>query len=263
MRTEDGRNRNIIVCVKLVPDFGKNDREPCGPAMKSQAVQLNPFDGYALEAAARLRDADEGVRIIALSVGRSGEDEALRRALSIAADHALLAAVPNPDALDALSVSRVLAAAIRRLEETFGTADLIFCGRQSTDGQSAQVGPQLAQCLHCAFIGRGLEAALNKNTLRVKQEARGGTLIAAAELPCVAAFTNPGWSPRLPTIKSSVLASAAVIPTLEFPQPPPPALMVRAMRAVPKRSGGITIRERDAENSARRLFRLLSSSGVL
>lgn len=254
--------KNLIVCVKQVPDFNARRGENVKRLLESAPRRLNPYDGYALEAAARLRDADRNLRIIALSLGQAGEREALRQALAIAADEAFLAAVPNPDSLDGLAVSLLLARAVRRLEKRFGAAALILCGQQSTDGQSGQVGPQLAQLLNRPLAGRGLEAKLCGKVLRVRQETEDGTRWIEADLPCVATFTKPSWDPRFPTVRSSLAASRAVIPTLEMPELPSPALTRREMRLTSRKSGGIFIREKDGRASARKLFQLLSSAGV-
>lgn len=254
--------RNIVVCVKQVPEWNTGRREKTEQA-ENAPVQLNLLDAYALEAAALLRDKDESIRITAVSLGRSGEQEALRQALAIAADDALLAAVPDPDALDALAVSRLLAQAIRHLEQKAGPIQLIFCGQQSADGQSAQVGPQLAQCLDLPFMGRGLQAALCGSALRVRQENEDGTALAEADLPCVAAFDKFPGEPRFPTVRSSMAASRAVIPTVFFFETPSPLLTVQEMRPAGRGAQGVTVHEQTGEESAQTLFRLLSVAGVL
>ena len=259
----DGRNLNIIVCVKQVTDFGVKRSECSKSSNDSTSVHLNSFDSYALEAAARLRDGNQNVHITALSLGRAEEDEALRQALAIAADDAFLAVVPNPDFLDPLSVSRLLAQAIQMLEEKLGTVDLIFCGQQSTDSQSAQVGPQLAQFLHLPVVCHSLEAESAGKALRIQQKTWKGTQLVEATLPCVAAFTKPVWNPRLPTVKSSITASQAVIPTLEMPVLPVPALTVQNKYFVSQKPGGIVIREKEGKESAQKLFQLLSTAGVI
>lgn len=255
--------RNLIVCVKQVPDLrtgyqGKTIQPP-----QKISVRLNLLDTYALEAAARLRDADERIHITALSLGRSDEEEALRQALAIAADDAVLAVVPDPDVLDAFAVSQLLAQAIRRLEQKTGPAELILCGQQSADGQSAQVGPQLAQCLDLPFVGRGLEASVYGGVLCVRQETEDGVALAEADLPCVAAFDKSSGEPRLPTVKSSMDASRAVIPTLELTEIPAPLITVRETCPASREVQGVKIQEQTGENSAKRLFRLLNAAGVL
>lgn len=259
----DGRNRNIIVCVKQVTDLGAKRPEFSSSSADDTSVHLNSFDSYALEAAARLRDRNPDIHITALSLGRSQEDEALRQALAIAADEAFLAVVPNPDFLDPLSVSRLLAQAIQMLEEKLGTADLIFCGQQSTDSQSAQVGPQLAQFLHLPVVCHSLEAESAGKTLRIKQKTWEGIRVVEAELPCVAAFTKPAWNPRLPTVKSSITASQAIIPTLEMPILPVPALTMQTKCFVSQKAGGVMIREQEGKASAQKLYQLLNTAGVI
>lgn len=258
-----GTDRNLIVCIKQVLDLSIGRREKTEQPPQRLPVRLNLLDAYALEAAARLRDADKSIHITALSLGRSGEDEALRQALAIAADDAVLAVVPDPDVLDALAASRLLAQAIRRLESKAGPAELIFCGQQSTDGQSAQVGPQLAQCLNLPFAGRGLEASLCGGALRVRQGNEDGTGLVEMDLPCVAAFDKFPGEPRLPTVRSSMEASRAVIPMLELSEIPAPLLTVRETRPASRGMQGVRICKQTGEDSAKQLFQLLNAAGVL
>lgn len=253
--------KHIVVCVKQVPDLNAVRKETAGKT-ENTPVQLNLPDAYAMEAAARLRDRDESIHITALSLGRSGEEEALRQALAIAADDALLAVVPNPEELDALAVSRLLAQAIDCLEQKAGAVQLVFCGQQSVDGQSAQVGPQLAQCLGMPFVGRGLEASLCGSALRIKQESEDGSALLEADLPCVAAFGKFPGEPRFPTVRSSMTASRAVIPTLAFSEIPASLLTVQGTRPA-DRGQGVTICGKTGEASAQKLFRLLNAAGVL
>jgi electron transfer flavoprotein beta subunit len=149
------------------------------------------------------------------------------------------------------------------LEQKAGPAELSLCGQQSADGQSAQVGPQLAQCLNLPFVGRGLEASLHGGVLRVRQETEDGVALAEADLPCVAAFDKSRGEPRFPTVKSSMDASRAAIPTLELTEIPAPLVTVRETRPASRGVQGVKICERTGEDSAKQLFRLLNAAGVL
>ena len=134
----------IVVCVKQVPATGEQRLDPVTGTVIREGVAsiLNPFDAYALEEAVRLKERLGG-EITVLSMGVPSAQETLRRALAVGADRAILLSGRAFAGADTLATARALALAIRKL----GGADLVLCGRMATDGDTAQVGPMLAELL--------------------------------------------------------------------------------------------------------------------
>ena len=144
----------IVVCVKQVPATGEQRLDPVTGTVIREGVAsiLNPFDAYALEEAVRLKERLGG-EITALSMGVPSAQETLKRALAVGADRAVLLSGRAFAGADTLATARALALAIRKL----GGADLVLCGRMATDGDTAQVGPMLAELLgipHAADVSR-------------------------------------------------------------------------------------------------------------
>ena len=207
---------NILVCVKQVPDTNEIRIDPVRNTLIREGVPsiLNPYDSYALEAAARLRDAVPGSRITVLSMGPAQASAALRECLAMAADSAWLASDRAFGGSDTLATSYILSCAIRRVQREEGTFDAIFCGKQATDGDTAQVGPEIAEHLGLPQVTYALEAFAEEGGLRVLREAEDEKQIVGVKLPCLVTFTKPAFDPRFPTVRRLLASRAAPIHAL-------------------------------------------------
>ncbi|MBQ1377712.1 MAG: electron transfer flavoprotein subunit beta/FixA family protein [Lachnospiraceae bacterium] len=213
----------ILICVKQVPDTTEIRIDPVTNSLIRAGVPsiLNPFDGYALEAAARIRDKHPDTEIIVVSMGPEQASAALRDCLSIAADRAYLVCGRIFSGSDTLATSYILSQAIRKIEEREGKIDAIFCGKQAIDGDTAQVGPEIAEHLGYPQVTYGLEAEVEGTELQVRRETESGYEIVAAKMPCLVTFTKPVWEVRYPTIAQKLEAEKAEIIMLEedaFPE---------------------------------------------
>ena len=153
---------NILVCVKQVPDTTAIKIDPVKHTLIREGVPsiLNTFDAYALETALRVRESAGG-KITVLSMGPEQAKEVLKECISVGADAAYLVSDRAFGGSDTLATSRTLAEAIRVLEEQQGAAfDLIFCGKQAIDGDTAQVGPEISQHMGRALLTYALELSL-------------------------------------------------------------------------------------------------------
>lgn len=261
----------IMVCAKQVPDAEgiKKDPESNGIILEGVPEILNPYDGYALEAAARLKDKDPETKIVVLTAGPEKARAALKDCLGIAADKAYLAQTDKLEGADTLATARVLAAAIKKVEEAEGKFDAIFCGKQSADWESAQVGAALAELLGYPQLTVGLECEPDAGGLKVSQQAENGKSLVSISLPCLITFTQPGYDPRFPTIKRKMAANKAVIPVLSEAELgldaacTAPVTSVKNTFAPAKRSGGLLIAEESMEENAARLASLLSEAHVI
>lgn len=175
---------------------------------------MNPFDGYALEAVARIKVKNPDTKIVVVSMGPEQAKNALKECLAIAADKAYLVSGRAFGGSDTLATSYILSNAVKKIEEIEGKFDAIFCGKQAIDGDTAQVGPEMAELLGYPQVTYGLEAELDGNMLKVKKEVEEGAEIIGINLPCLVTFTKPAWDPRYPTVKRKMAANRAEIPVL-------------------------------------------------
>ena len=207
---------NILLCVKQVPDTADIRIDPVKNVLIRKGVPsiLNPFDSYALEAAARIKDRDPATKIVALSMGPAQADAVLRECLAIAADSAYLVSGRAFGGSDTLATSYILAEAIKLVSEKEGPFDAVFCGKQAIDGDTAQVGPELAEHLGYPQVTCALEAFCEDGSLRVNRETEDGIEIVAVGFPCLVTFTKPAWNLRNPTIRRKLAAGKAEIPVL-------------------------------------------------
>ena len=266
---------NILVCIKQVPDTTVIKIDPIKNTLIRDGVPsiVNPFDGYALEAAARIKDKSPDTKIVVMSMGPEQAKNALKECLAIAADKAYLITDRAFGGSDTLATSYILSCAIRKVEEIEGKFDAIFCGKQAIDGDTAQVGPEIAEHLDYPQVTYSLEAELDGNTLKVRKEVDGGVDIVAVKLPCVATFTKPAWDPRLPHIKRKLAANRAEIPSLTAADLTTIDVNKAGLKGSPtkvkktfvpqKKTGGINIMEETADASARKLIQLLSDATVI
>ena len=138
----------ILVCVKQVPDTAEIKIDPVTNTLIRAGVPsiVNPFDACALEVAARIKDADPSTEITLLSMGPDQAKDALRECLAVGGDKAYLCSDRKFGGSDTLATSYILSRAIAAVEAKTGEKfDLIFCGKQAIDGDTAQVGPEIAE----------------------------------------------------------------------------------------------------------------------
>ncbi len=266
---------NILVCVKQVPDTTEIKIDPVTNTLIRKGVPsiVNPFDGYALEAAARIKDKDPDTKIVVVSMGPEQAKEALRECLSIAADKAYLVTDRAFGGSDTLATSYILSETIKKVEELEGKFDAIFCGKQAIDGDTAQVGPEISEHLGLAQVTYGLEAEVEGDMIKVKKEVEDGVEIIGVKMPCLVTFTKPSWDPRYPTIKRKMAAKKAEIPNLTAADLTTIDLSKAGLKGSPtkvkttfvpqKKTGGIKIQEETNDESAKKLFTTLSDAGII
>lgn len=266
---------NILVCVKQVPDTTEIRIDPVRNVLIREGVPsvLNPFDSYALEAAARVRDREPDTKITVLSMGPDQAKAALRECLAIAADKAYIVSGRSFSGSDTLATSYILSQAIMKIETIEGKFDAIFCGKQAIDGDTAQVGPEIAEHLGYPQVAYALEAEKAGDTLRVRRETEGGYEIAEVKLPCLVTFTKPGWPVRYPTIQRKLAADQADVVVLseeDLPMIDPAQIGLKGSPTrvkktfVPsRRKDGVWIREETGRESALKLAGLLDKAGII
>ena len=185
---------NIFVCIKQVPSTNKVQVDEKTGVLKRDGIasKMNPYDLYALETALRLREANGG-RVVVGTMGPPQAEKALREALAMGADSAHLITDRAFGGSDTLATSTIIAAAIRKLG-----CDVVFCGRQAIDGDTAQVGPQIAEHLDLPQItyAAGITYSEGENTLTVKRQFEDRYQILQVQLPCLITVLSTMTKPR-------------------------------------------------------------------
>jgi electron transfer flavoprotein beta subunit len=201
---------NCVVCVKQVPDT----KRITGQAMKEDGTVnraalpavFNPEDLNALEAALRVRDAHGGT-VTVITMGLPAACEVLREALYRGADAAALVTDRRAAASDTLATSYILSCAAKKLHP-----DLIFCGRQAIDGDTAQVGPQLAEKLGFTLVTYLEELTLHGRTATARRNVGNGFEVVKARLPALFTVIETANHPRPNALKKAMKCKKARAP---------------------------------------------------
>ncbi|MFG3594337.1 electron transfer flavoprotein subunit beta/FixA family protein [Bradyrhizobium sp. RDI18] len=178
-----------VVCIKQVPDSAQIRVHPVTNTIMRQGVPtiINPYDLFALEAALELRDKFGG-EITVLTMGPSSAEDSLRKALTFGADRAVLLTDRCFAGADTLATTYALATAIRKVGKEYGPPDLIFTGKQTIDGDTAQVGPGVAKrlgVLQLTYVAKIRALDLTARTIETERRSEGGVQVLRTSLPCL------------------------------------------------------------------------------
>ncbi len=201
---------NIIVCLKQVPGTTEAKIDPETNTLVRQGIEniVNPFDTYALEEGARIKERYGG-KVTVLSMGPPQAEKALREAISSGADEAILLNDSAFAGSDTLATSYTLSRAIDKIEEY----DLVICGRQTIDGDTGQVGPELAEMLEIPFVAYVSRIEeIDNGHMRVQRMVEDGHEVIETTLPAVITVVKEINVPRLPSLRGLAKAKSAVIP---------------------------------------------------
>lgn len=177
-----------IVCIKQVPDSAQIRVHPVTNTIMRQGVPaiINPYDLFALEEALRLKDRCGG-RVTVISMGPPQTESALRKALSYGADDAILITDKAFAGADTLATSYALASAIRQIDKET-PVDMVFAGKQTIDGDTAQVGPGIAKRLGLqllTYVAKIVQVDPERREIVVERRAEGGVQVLKTALPCL------------------------------------------------------------------------------
>lgn len=203
----------IVVCIKQVPGTTQVEVDPVTGVLKRDGVasKMNPYDLYALEAAFELR-SECGGTVTAVTMGPPQAKSILLEAVAMGADDGLLLSGREFAGSDVLSTSRALSQAVK----TLGRFDVILCGKQTTDGDTAQVGSEMAEFLGLPMAGNVLSAVPSKTSVTVRRDM--DTYISEEELPfpCLLCTDSAINTPRLPSYKRMKAASEDLIKVIRL-----------------------------------------------
>ena len=205
----------IVVCVKQVPDITDVKINPETGTLIREGVAsiLNPFCEYALDHAFRLKSSTEAVEIIALTMGPPQARAALLRCLELGADRAVLVSDRKFAGADTWATALTLSDAIHSVAPD---ANLILAGKQAIDGDTAQVGPELAEILNIPLMTYAvdLEVTPGRKRIRAKRETETGYEVLEARLPVVISISKGDSFRRMPSLADVIDARSRPLSTL-------------------------------------------------
>ena len=189
----------IVVCIKQVPGTTEVEVDPNTGVLKRDGVdsKLNPYDLYALETALRIKQ-EQGATVKAISMGPPQAMQVLREAYMMGVDEAVLLTDRKFAGADVLATSYALSQGIRQ----GGIPELIICGKMTTDGDTAQVGPEMAEFLglpHVANVLRILE--IGADAITVEMDMAATVEVARIHYPCLITVEKGIYQPRLPSFR--------------------------------------------------------------
>ncbi|MFX1564302.1 MAG: electron transfer flavoprotein subunit beta/FixA family protein [Promethearchaeota archaeon] len=203
----------IIVPIKQVPEIAEVKIDPETKTLVREGVPsiLNPFDEFAVEEAVRIKEKYGG-EVIVVTMGPPQAQEALKKCLAMGADRALHLCDRTFAGADTWATAYTIAQAIKTLEPY----DLVICGKQAIDGDTAQVGPEIAEVLGIPQITYAIKVEISENQKRLKvhRETDEGYEIIDCRLPVLLTATKGLNEPRLPSLMAIMAASKKEIKTV-------------------------------------------------
>jgi electron transfer flavoprotein beta subunit len=202
---------NIVVCLKQVPGTTEVKIDPQTNSLIREGIEniINPFDTYAIEEGVRLK-AKHGGKVTIITMGPPQAEAALREAVSLGADEAVLLSDRAFAGADTWATAFTLSRAVKKLEEY----DIIICGRQTIDGDTGQVGPELAEMLDIPFVAYVSQIEeIKEGYVRVQRMVEEGHEVIETTLPAVITVAKEINVPRLPSLRGIMKSKSAKIET--------------------------------------------------
>jgi electron transfer flavoprotein beta subunit len=206
---------HIVVCIKQVPDSAQIRVHPVTNTIMRQGVPtiVNPYDLFALEAALRLRD-QLGAEVSVLTMGPPMAEDTLRKALGFGADRAVLLTDRAFAGSDTLATSFALSQAILRIGQEWGAPDIVFTGKQTIDGDTAQVGPGIARRLglnQVTYVSAITDVDPVAGTIALTRRAEGGVQEITTRLPALITMLEASNEVRRGSLPEALRAARAKI----------------------------------------------------
>jgi len=200
----------ILVCIKQVPGTSEVEVDEKTGVLKSDGVdsKLNPYDLYAIETALKIKE-ENGAKVNVITMGPPQAAEIIQEAYMMGADKGALLTDRKFAGADVLATSYTLAQGVKKM----GNMDLIICGKQTTDGDTAQVGPEMAEFLdipHVANVRKIVE--IKDDSIVVEMDMPNTIEIADIKFPCLITVEKGIFQPRLPSFKLKLATKDREIP---------------------------------------------------
>lgn len=189
----------IVVCIKQVPASSNVQIDPVTGILlrDGKETKMNPYDLYAIEAAMRIKEATNA-SIVCITMGPPSAISVLKEALAMGCDDAVLISDRALGGADVVATSYTLSNAIKCLDGY----DIIICGKQTTDGDTAQVGPEVAECLnipHVCYVNEII--SVNDKSIHIKSDMDDYIYESVCNYPVLLTIDNVSYTPRLPSYK--------------------------------------------------------------
>lgn len=262
----------VVVCIKQVPSTdAKVKMDPVKGTLIREGVEsiINPFDEYAIEEGIRIKEKF-GAEVIVISMGPPQAKEALKTALAMGADKAILLSDKAFAGSDTLATSYTLSLAIKKIKDV----DIVICGKQATDGDTAQVGPGLAQRLNFSqitYVSKIRSINIENKELVVERLLDNGTQVVRTKMPALLTVVKDINQPRIPNIFSIKKAAKAKIPVWgpqdldgeknKFGFDGSPTQVIKIFTPPPRKGGKIF--DKDVKESVKELIEILSTNGII
>jgi electron transfer flavoprotein beta subunit len=206
---------HIVVCIKQVLDSAQIRVHPVTNTIMRQGVPtiINPYDLFAIEQALELRDKFGGA-VTVVTMGPPSAEDSLRKVLSFGADRAVLLTDRFFAGADTLATSYALATAIRKIGAAYGEPDLVFTGKQTIDGDTAQVGPGIAKrlgLLQLTYVARITSLDPAARSIELERRAEGGVQVLRSKLPCLITMLEATNEIRRGSLADALRAARATI----------------------------------------------------
>lgn len=207
---------HIVVCIKQVPDSAQIRVHPVTNTIMRQGVPtiINPYDLFSLEEALRMKDKF-GAKVTVVTMGPKMAETSLRKALAYGADDAVLLTDRAFAGSDTLATSYALASVIKKIHDE-RPVDIVFCGKQTIDGDTAQVGPGIAKRLgmqQLTYISSVESVDFAAREIVVQRRAEGGVQVMKTALPCMITMLEGTNRVRRGTMADMLRAARAEIPS--------------------------------------------------
>lgn len=188
---------NILVCIKQVPETNKVEVDPVTGVLKRNGVEskMNPYDLYAIEAALRIRE-QKGGTVSVITMGPPQAESVIKEAFAMGADKGTLISDRKFGGADVLATSYTISQGIKKS----GNFDLILCGKQTTDGDTAQVGPEISEWLNIPSVSNVSKIVeVQDNAIVIEMDMTHDLEVAKVGFPCLLAVEKDIFMPRLPS----------------------------------------------------------------
>jgi electron transfer flavoprotein beta subunit len=216
---------HLVVCVKQVPDSREIRIDPVNNTLIRQGVPsiVNFYDLHGLEAALRIKD-EHGARVTVVTMGPPPAEKALKECISLGADEAVLVTDRKFAGADTLATSYVLASTIGKVEEQWGQVDAVFCGKQTLDGDTGQVGPGIACRLdleQLTYVGKMVRVNPETRRVTVQRYLEDGIEVVESSMPVLITALkelNKVRRASLPGMIKAARYKPVVWTTADFPE---------------------------------------------